>query len=60
MKPAIKGKWSLADYLQLEQEQAIRYEYHDGEVLAMSGEAPKHGAIASNIIGLLNNLLTGG
>ena len=59
MEPAIEGKLSLADYLQLEQDQAMRYEYHDGEVFAMSGGAPKHGAIAINVSTLLSNALSG-
>ena len=60
VEPAVNRKLSLSAYLQLEQEQGTRYEYHDGEVFAMAGGAPKHGAIATNVTILLGSLLTGG
>lgn len=50
---------SLTEYNQLEEEQNLRYEYHDGDVFAMAGGDPKHGAIAVNIISLLRNALAG-
>jgi Uma2 family endonuclease len=53
---------SIADYNQLEEENGIRYEYHDGEVFAMAGAAtdvgePKHNAIAANVYRSLGNML---
>ena len=53
MEPVVKRKLSLADYLQLEEEENMRYEYHSGEVFAMAGGAPRHGAIAANVTILL-------
>ncbi len=57
MEPAIKGRLSLAEYRQLEEENDNRYEYHSGEVFSMAGGSPKHSAIATNVIGLFSNLL---
>lgn len=58
-------KLSLAEYQQLEEDTDTRYEYHDGEVFAMSGPsrpgaARKHSAIASNVGRNLGNLLPKG
>ncbi|MGB3587016.1 MAG: Uma2 family endonuclease [Tunicatimonas sp.] len=33
----------------MEEASDIRYEYHNGEVFAMSGAAPKHSALSSNV-----------
>ncbi len=60
MEPAVKEKLSLAEYQRLEEETDTRYEYHDGEVFAMSGAARKHSAISSNINGFLRNSLPSG
>ena len=57
MGPAIKNKLSLAEYNRLEQENNMRYEYHNGEVFAMAGGEPKHSLIANNIGALLRNAL---
>ncbi len=60
MEAVTKKKLSLADYQQLEDTSDNKYEYHDGEVFAMSGAARKHSAIASNVIGQLNSMLPEG
>lgn len=62
MEHAVKSKLSLAEYNRLEEENNIRYEYHNGEVFAMAGAAPdggepKHSLIANNIGALLRNAL---
>ena len=57
METAKKTHLSLAEYNQLEEETNQRYEYHDGEVFAMAGGDPIHGAIAGNLIGLLHSAL---
>ena len=54
------SKLSLAEYQRLEEETDTRYEYHDGEVFAMSGAARKHSAIASNVSRNLGNTLPKG
>ena len=55
METAKKTHLSLAEYNQLEEETNQRYEYHDGEVFAMAGGDPVHGAIAGNLIRLIGN-----
>lgn len=63
MEPAVKSHLSLTEYNELEEENNTRYEYHGGpygygEVFAMAGGEPKHGAIAGTIIRLLGNALS--
>ncbi len=60
MEAANNKRLSLREYQALEENTDIRYEYHDGEVFAMSGASPKHSAIASNINKLLGNILPKG
>jgi Uma2 family endonuclease len=57
MEPARKDRLSLSEYNQLEEREQQRYEYHQGEVFAMAGGDPKHGAIAGNVTRLLGNAL---
>jgi Uma2 family endonuclease len=49
--PAVISKkhYSFKEYLQLEQDEGIRYEYHKGEVFAMAGGSMNHSDIANNI-----------
>ncbi len=56
---AVKKQLSLAEYNQLEKEDNLRYEYHNGEVFAMAGGDPKHSAIAGSMIYLLTSALRG-
>ncbi len=42
---------SVEEYLALERESEDRHEYLDGEIYAMAGESPEHGAICTNIGG---------
>ena len=60
MEPAVNKDLSIEEYNQLEEYTNTRYEYHQGEVFAMAGGSPKHGIIAGNVIGLLQNQLTSG
>ncbi|MEM9674639.1 MAG: Uma2 family endonuclease [Cyclobacteriaceae bacterium] len=57
MESAVQHSLTLVEYNQLEEENQQRYEYYQGEVFAMAGGDPKHGAIASNILALLHNAL---
>ena len=54
MEAIAKKKYSLAEYQQLEEASDTRYEYHDGEVFAMSGASRKHSAIATNVSSFLD------
>jgi Uma2 family endonuclease len=42
---------SLAEYLDLEQSEDVRYEYHDGYLTAMAGGSLNHGLICGNVFG---------
>ncbi len=49
--PVQKGKrYTIAEYLAMEELAVERHEFHDGEILAMSGGTLEHSAIAANII----------
>ena len=40
---------SVAEYLELEKANDVKYEYHDGAVYAMAGSSPNHYTICGNI-----------
>lgn len=42
------SSYSYQDYLDLEKDPEIRYEYHDGFIVAMAGGTPQHGLITMN------------
>jgi Uma2 family endonuclease len=52
-------KLSLEEYLELDKNSDERYEYFDGEVVAMSGASLKHNQVISNLTGELRNQLEG-
>jgi Uma2 family endonuclease len=41
---------SFADYLAFEESAETKHEFHDGEILAMSGTSPEHALITANTI----------
>ncbi len=51
---------TVAEYLTLERDAGERHEYLDGQIYAMAGESPEHGAICINIGGQLYSQLRGG
>lgn len=57
MEPVAQKSLSLDEYNNLEEENSLRYEYHNGQVYAMAGGDPKHSLIASNMLGTLSNAL---
>jgi Uma2 family endonuclease len=50
---------SVAEYARLEELSDVRHEYHDGEILAMSGGSYAHALIATNINRAIGNRLAG-
>ncbi len=50
---------SVEEYLALEREAEERHEYLDGQIYAMAGESPEHGAICINLSGQLYTQLRG-
>jgi Uma2 family endonuclease len=57
--PAAQPRHSIAEYLGLERTSDRKHEFHNGEILAMSGGSPEHSLIALNIGGELRNRLKG-
>lgn len=53
----IKTHYSYEEYLALEQQEGIRYEYFHGEVFAMAGGTKRHNRISKNIINAIDRLL---
>ena len=52
-------RMSYEEYVEWEQTQLERHEFHDGEVLAMSGGSGEHSVINSNVGGELRQRLKG-
>lgn len=50
-------KYTLEEYIQLEQETDTKYEYHDGEVFAMAGGTLNHNIISGNIYSDIDNTI---
>lgn len=51
---------TIAEYLAAELEAEEKHEYHDGEVLAMSGGTPQHAGIGFNLAAAVASRLRGG
>lgn len=49
--------YTLDDYFALEKSTDIRYEYHNGEVVAISGAQPNHNRVAANLVREIGNQL---
>jgi len=54
---AARQRFTFDDYLVLEETSAAKHEFLDGQVWAMAGGSPEHGAIAANVIVLLGSQL---
>jgi Uma2 family endonuclease len=57
--PVEKRRYTIAEYLEMELHAAERHEYHDGEILAMSGGSDTHSFIIANVIREFGNALKG-
>jgi Uma2 family endonuclease len=44
-----RRRYSIAEYVRFEERSEVRHEYHDGEILAMSGGSYAHALIATNV-----------
>lgn len=55
-----KHRYTLEDYLAVEEMSAVRHEYLDGEIFAMAGGTPEHAALAAAVLVLLGQALRGG
>ncbi len=52
-------RYTIGEFVRLEDYSNVRHEYLDGQIYAMAGGTPEHGARAANIIGLLAAQLRG-
>ena len=52
-------RYSLAEYLEFDENTPLKHEFHDGEILAMSGSSPEHSLITANALRAIGNGLTG-
>ena len=59
MSAIAKRHYTLAEYLELEKHTDERYEYFDGEVVAMSGASLRHNRIVRNLIRAIDANLEG-
>lgn len=55
LAPTAASRMTYAEYLAAEEKSQVRHEYLCGEVWAMAGGTPEHGAIAASLIILLGN-----
>jgi len=56
---ARQRRFSVAEYLELEDAADERHEYQDGEILAMAGGSPEQSFIIANFVGEAHNALKG-
>ncbi|MEO6684727.1 MAG: Uma2 family endonuclease [Dyadobacter sp.] len=52
----LEKKFSVAEFLKMEEKSEIRHEYYDGEVFAMAGTTMNHNRIVSRIRGFLETI----
>ena len=52
-------RYTVAEYLAIDEASELKYEYRDGELLAMSGAQWEHVQISCNLVRRLGNLLDG-
>ncbi len=59
MSAATHTRFSVAEYVRLEEHANVKHEFLDGTIWAMAGGTPEHAAIASAIIAALSTALRG-
>ena len=52
-------RYSLEDYLSVEEMSAVRHEFLNGEIFAMAGGTPEHAALSAAVVVLLGSRLAG-
>ncbi|HKZ66451.1 MAG TPA: Uma2 family endonuclease [Chitinophagaceae bacterium] len=61
-EPAVaygKSKFTIEEYLQMEETAEEKHEYYNGEIFAMSGSKVPHNVIAVNLVAILKQKLKG-
>jgi Uma2 family endonuclease len=59
VSPQPRIRCTVEDYLALERASEERHEYLDGDIYAMAGESPEHGAICMNLSVIIGSQLRG-
>jgi Uma2 family endonuclease len=57
MSTARRYRHTYAEYLELERASPLKLEFSDGEIFAMAGGTPEHGAVAMQLVRLITALL---
>lgn len=52
-------KYTIQEYVQLEEYANVKHEFLDGQIYAMAGGTPEHGTYAANVIRMLGTQLVG-
>ena len=52
-------RYTIQEYLRIENDSSQRHEYYDGEIVAMAGGSPEHSLIIANLVGEIRNRLKG-
>jgi Uma2 family endonuclease len=61
MRSAVpRHRYTLRDYLDVEEMSAVKHEYLDGEIYAMAGGTPEHAALCGALVVLVGAQLGGG
>lgn len=55
-----RHRYTLEDYLGVEEMSSVRHEYLDGEIFAMAGGTPEHAALSAAVVVVLGSKLRGG
>jgi Uma2 family endonuclease len=59
LAPQPRRRYTVDEYLHMEQDAAEKHEYRDGEIIAMAGGSANHSLIIANVCGELRNRLKG-
>jgi Uma2 family endonuclease len=59
MAALVKRQYTLEEYLALEHDSTERYEYCDGEIIAMSGASLRHNRLVRNLMRAIDTRLEG-
>jgi Uma2 family endonuclease len=54
-----RRRYTLAEYLDFEETAPWKHEFHNGEILAMSGASPEHALITASALRVIGNRLEG-
>ncbi|HVF29306.1 MAG TPA: Uma2 family endonuclease [Pyrinomonadaceae bacterium] len=57
--PQTHVEYTVAEYLDMERDADERHEFLDGQIYAMAGESPQHGAICMNLSRIISTSLLG-